>query len=150
MQSQQDEKINRAMRLINYEFNDTNWLWEALQTPGSGVRIAGDRRVIDGNKILALLGDKLLGTFVVETLVSHNLAVRGTIDTQVQRAVNNAQLAETFDSLDFVHCLNLNPSQGKAIGARTKADTIEAIIGAVYMDGGLDAARRVAIKLTIL
>ncbi|EXF81476.1 hypothetical protein CFIO01_07719 [Colletotrichum fioriniae PJ7] len=150
MQTQQSEKVNRAMRLINYEFNDTNWLWEALQAPGSGVRIAGDRRVIDGNKILALLGDKLIGAFVVEPMVSRNLALRGAIDTQVQRAVNNVRLAETFDTFDFSQCLNVNPSQGLAIGARTKADTIEAIIGAVYMDGGLDAARLVATHLHIL
>lgn len=74
----------------------------------------------------------------------------GAIDTQVQRAVNNVRLAETFDTFDFSQCLNVNPSQGLAIGARTKADTIEAIIGAVYMDDGLDAARLVATHLHIL
>lgn len=80
------------MRLINYEFNDTNWLWEALQAPGSGVRIAGDRRVIDGNKILALLGDKLIGAFVVEPMVSRNLAVRGELlfDNEVSFIIDSS------------------------------------------------------------
>ncbi|OHE94814.1 hypothetical protein CORC01_09921 [Colletotrichum orchidophilum] len=44
----------------------------------------------------------------------------------------------------FLPCLNQNPAQGSNIGARTKADTIEAIIGAVYQDGGYDAAKRPA------
>ncbi|KAK1622687.1 hypothetical protein BDP81DRAFT_400165 [Colletotrichum phormii] len=116
------------MRIIDHNFNVRDLIWEALQTPGSGVRSAGDRSVADGNKIMALLGDSLIRTFVLEMMVNQNITDRGNIDARVKRA-------------------------GLAIGPRTKADTIEAIIGAVYMDGGdqgLDAARRVAAHLNIV
>ncbi|KAK1658881.1 ribonuclease III domain-containing protein [Colletotrichum godetiae] len=153
MQAHQDERRNEAMRLLAYDFNRPGLMSEALQTPGSGVLLAGDRSVIDGNKIMALLGDSLIRTFVIEMMVNQNKATRDAIDAQVQRSVNNVRLAEIFDTFGFVTCLNLNPSQGLAIGARTKADTIKAIIGAVYMDGGdqgLDAVRRVAAHLNII
>ncbi|KAL2883503.1 hypothetical protein SGCOL_001186 [Colletotrichum sp. CLE4] len=153
MSAHQDERVNEAMRISGHNFNDPELMWEALQTPGSGVRSAGDRSVTDGNKIMALLGDSLIRTFVLEMTVNQNITDRGTIDAEVKRAVNNDRLAELFDIFGFKTCLNLNPSQGWAIGRQTKSDTIKAIIGAVYMDGGdqgLDAARRVAAHLNII
>ncbi|KAK1713839.1 hypothetical protein CaCOL14_001427 [Colletotrichum acutatum] len=150
MQAYQDDRLDRAEQIAGYGFSARSLLREALQTPGPGVLTAGDRSIIDGNKTLALLGDRVLGTLLVEAMVIENLEARGAIDAQLQRAVNNVRLAEIFDTFDFLECLNLNPSQGRAIGARTKADTIEAIIGAAYLDGGLDAARLVATRLGIL
>lgn len=79
----------------------------------------------------------------------------GDIDAQSQQARNNSRLVEIFDSFVFRPCVNVNPSQGYALGAQTKIDTIKAIIGAVYKDRGggsegLNAAKRVATKLNIL
>ncbi|KXH62458.1 hypothetical protein CNYM01_04713 [Colletotrichum nymphaeae SA-01] len=141
MQAYQDEQLNRAEHILGYAFNTRSLLWESLQTPGSGVLTAGDRSIINGNKTLALLGDKVLGILVVESMVKENLTARGDIDKQLQSAVNNVRLAEIFETFGFLECLNRNPSQGLYVGPRTKADTIEAIIGAAYLDGELDAAR---------
>ncbi|KAF4776135.1 hypothetical protein HER10_EVM0003803 [Colletotrichum scovillei] len=156
MLSQQDKyKVDEAMRLIDHRFNNINWPWEALQAPGSGVKLIGDRRVIDGNKILAPLGDSLIRLFAVEAMIDSNIATKSDIDAQSQQARNNSRLVEIFDSFVFRPCVNVNPSQGYALGAQTKIDTIKAIIGAVYKDRGggsegLNAAKRVATKLNIL
>lgn len=45
---------------IGYLFNDPRILWEALQAPGSIGNYFGRRRLPDGNKRLALLGDTAL------------------------------------------------------------------------------------------
>ncbi|KAK1472398.1 hypothetical protein CCUS01_05782 [Colletotrichum cuscutae] len=150
MQAYQDDLSNRAEHIIGYKFNTRSLLWESLQTAGSGVRTAGDRSIIDGNKTLALLGDKVLGTLLVDAMVRENLVARGDIDAEIQLKLNNARLVEVFDMVGFLECLSLNPSQGLFIGPRTKADTIEAIIGAAYLDGGFEAARLVATNLHIL
>lgn len=53
-----DESIVRVELIIGYKFaKDPTLLWEALQAAGSPVRIAGDRKIVDGNKKLAALGD---------------------------------------------------------------------------------------------
>ncbi|KAI3556538.1 hypothetical protein CABS01_03676 [Colletotrichum abscissum] len=141
MQAYQDDQLNRAEHILDYRFNTRSLLLESLQTPGSGVRTAGDRSIIDGNKTLALLGDKVLGFLLVEAMVRENLVTRGDIDAEIQLKLNNARLVGVFDMVGFLECLGLNPSQGLSIGPRTKADTIEAIIGAAYLDGGFEAAR---------
>ena len=45
---------------IGYHFIDPSILWEALQAAGSNVRQIGARRLPDGKKRLALLGDAVL------------------------------------------------------------------------------------------
>ena len=52
-----DEHRHALERKLGYIFADPNLLWEALQAHGNGVKIIGDRKIEDGNKKLALLGD---------------------------------------------------------------------------------------------
>lgn len=87
MLSQQDKyKVDEAMRLIDHRFNNINWPWEALQASGSGVKLIGDRRVIDGNKILAPLGDSLIRLFAVEAMIDSNIATKSKFGVDVKVA----------------------------------------------------------------
>jgi len=45
---------------VGYHFNDPHVAWEALQMAGSGVFFSGGRKISDGNKRLAVLGDLAL------------------------------------------------------------------------------------------
>ena len=70
--------IRRAQLSIGYNFKNTQYLWEALQAPGSVVRSGsvegvgteyhsvGFRRFPDGNRRLAILGDTVLKLALVE------------------------------------------------------------------------------------
>ena len=58
--SEMSEKIEGVEIIIGYDFQDPLILWEALQAAGSGVTSAGTRRFPDGNKRLAILGNKIL------------------------------------------------------------------------------------------
>jgi len=66
MQSSAHIKLHQAQVLLKHQFKTTDYLWEALQVAGSGVHRSGMRRIPDGNKRLAIIGDKLIGT---ETLI---------------------------------------------------------------------------------
>jgi ribonuclease-3 len=52
--------VKQCQDIIGYEFKNPHILWEALQTAGSGVMIIGDRKVPQGNKRQAVLGDAIL------------------------------------------------------------------------------------------
>ncbi len=65
--SQMSEKIEGVESVIGYDFQDPLILWEALQAAGSGVTSAGTRRFPDGNKRLAILGNKILELCLVIT-----------------------------------------------------------------------------------
>jgi ribonuclease III len=58
--------------ILGYTFNDRNCLWEALQAPGSGVSVAGTRRITEGNKRLALKGDAAIKNVIIEDWFSSN------------------------------------------------------------------------------
>lgn len=47
-------------RKLGHIFEDPNHLWEALQAHGNGIKYIGDRKIEDGNKKLAMLGDCLI------------------------------------------------------------------------------------------
>ena len=53
--------------IIGRHFTDPNTLWEALQAAGSPVVFIGTRRISDGHKRLALIGDSVLKL----ALISH-------------------------------------------------------------------------------
>ena len=56
---------------------------------------------------------------------------------------NNGQLATIGRRLVLDGVVNKNNSQPGALSDKAMATTVEAILGAVYMDGGLDVARQV-------
>ena len=65
-QFQRSLKIQTVEEIIDYSFNDNDIIWEALQAPGSIVTLIGTRRVPDGNKRLAILGDTILQLALIE------------------------------------------------------------------------------------
>lgn len=70
--------VRKVQSRIGYKFKNAQYLWEAVQAPGSIVRSgevegngtvphsAGFRRVPDGNRRLAILGDTILKLALVE------------------------------------------------------------------------------------
>lgn len=74
------DMIAGAQVVINYNFNDPLILWEALQAAGSPVHSISGRRLLDGNKRLAILGDRVLELALAESWYKGSEA-RGTRDS---------------------------------------------------------------------
>jgi hypothetical protein len=53
-------RVAQCEEIVGYHFNDPHVAWEALQMAGSGVFFSGGRKISDGNKRLAVLGDLAL------------------------------------------------------------------------------------------
>ena len=63
------DKMNRihgVEAIIGYQFTEHSRIWEALQAAGSPVQVIGNRRIVDGNKRLAVLGDVVLDLALAE------------------------------------------------------------------------------------
>ena len=105
----------------------------------------------DSNERLEYLGDAVLGLVVAEdTFRRHPELSDGSL-SKVRASVVNAQvLAEVARELGIPDHLRLGKGED-ASGGRAKvsilADTMEAVIGAVYLDAGLDAARDLVLSL---
>jgi len=102
--------------------------------------VAGD----ESNERLEFLGDAVLGWVVADIAYRrHQELPEGKLTDLRKSVVNAAALAEIAKQIDIGSCLLLGKGEAAA-GGRTKpsilSDALEAVIGAVYLDGGVVAA----------
>ncbi len=97
------------------------------------------------NERLEFLGDAVLGLLVAEGLMAaHPEAPEGTLSRLRASLVNARSLAEVAGKLGIGDCLRLGRGEDQSGGRRKDsllADAYEAVLGAAYLDNGLEAAR---------
>ena len=103
------------------------------------------------NERLEFLGDSVLGLVVTDTLYrNHPDLPEGQLAKLRAAVVNSRALAEVARGLDLGSFIRLGRGE-EGTGGRNKAsilaDTLEAVIGAVYLDKGLDAAAELVHRL---
>ena len=106
---------------------------------------------VESNERLEFLGDAVLGLVVTDHVYRTYPGLPEGHLAQVRAAVVNAgALAEVADQLGLGQYLLLGKGED-ASGGREKpsilADAMEAVIGAVYLDGGWDAAAALVMAL---
>jgi len=127
---------------LGYRFGDPALLDAALTHRSAG-RANYER--------LEFLGDSVLN-FAVAVLVYHAYpdADEGDLSRYRASLVSGQSLADAAANLDLGGQLRLGSGELKTGGFRRGsilADALEALFGAVYLDGGLDAARGVIERL---
>ena len=103
------------------------------------------------NERLEFLGDSVLGFVVVEYLFLHDSKLAESVMAKAKSyLVKEAILSEIAGTLFLGKYLRLGKGE-EATGGRMKksllADTIEAVLGAVYLDGGYGRARELILRL---
>ncbi|UUU30631.1 ribonuclease III [Streptomyces sp. CA-210063] len=103
------------------------------------------------NERLEFLGDSVLGLVVTDTLYrTHPDLPEGQLAKLRAAVVNSRALAEVGRGLDLGSFIRLGRGE-EGTGGRDKAsilaDTLEAVIGAVYLDQGLDSAAELVHRL---
>lgn len=103
------------------------------------------------NERLEFLGDSVLGLVVTDTLYrTHPDLPEGQLAKLRAAVVNSRALAEVSRGLELGSFIRLGRGE-EGTGGRDKAsilaDTLEAVIGAVYLDQGLDAAGELVHRL---
>jgi ribonuclease-3 len=97
---------------------------------------------------LEFLGDAVWNLFVTDALVSRSPgAPEGELSLRRTRLVSAVGLAKLANGLGLSPLLILGKGE-ESSGGRTRASTLssafEAVIGAIYLDGGADCIRRLA------
>jgi ribonuclease-3 len=105
------------------------------------------RQLLDSNERLEFLGDRVLALVVAEWLVERFPQEReGELGKRLGALVSADSLAKVAEAMSLGAALRLPPGEKRAgVGARGSvlADALEATLGALYLDGGLPAARQV-------
>lgn len=130
------EDLQRLMRSLGYEFQASDVLRQALTH-----RSAGDPNY----ERLEFLGDGLLNFIIAEELYRRfPRAPEGDLSRLRAAVVRGECVAEVARTLALGDFLILGSGELKSGGFRRRsilADAMEAVIGAVYLDGGFDAVR---------
>lgn len=126
-------------RRLGHEFTDITMLRRAMCHRSWCAEVAGET----SNERLEFLGDAVLGWVVADiTYRRHQDLPEGKLTDLRKSVVNASALAEIAESVDIGSCLLLGKGESAA-GGRTKpsilSDALEAVIGAVYLDGGVIA-----------
>jgi ribonuclease-3 len=105
----------------------------------------------DDNQRLEFLGDRVLGLVMAEALLTADPnAPEGLLAPRYNALVRRETCADVAREIDLGAVLKLGRSEMKSGGRRKEAllaDAMEAVIAAIYQDGGFDAARAAILRL---
>lgn len=126
---------------LGHSFADANLLKEALTTPSCKMTSPDVR----DNQRLEFLGDAVLGLLAADRIFSQNPDLgEGELTIERTHMVSTEALraAAVRVGLEKHLVTNKGAKEGD-IKAKALADAVEAVIGAAYIDGGLEAAKEV-------
>lgn len=135
------ERVERLQQRIGYVFTQVPLALEAL-THRSHSQPHNER--------LEFLGDGVLNLVVAQWLFEQEPPQdEGALSRQRSALVNREALLQVAQRLDLLPLLQLGPGERQGGAARSSilADAVEAIIGAVFCDGGYPAAARLVQQL---
>jgi len=127
---------------LGYKFSDSGLLEQAL-THRSASK--------NHNERLEYLGDALLGFSIARALYDQKQDVReGGLSRFRADLVRSESLAELAREIDLGTCLQLGIGERRSGGnqrASVLADALEAVLGAIFLDGGFTAADEVVLRI---
>jgi len=136
----------RAEEILGHRFASPSVLWEALTHRSAARPAHGARKGSGSNERLEFVGDRVLGLLIAEWLSERfPRAQEGELGIRLAHLVSQPVLAAVAEDIGLPEALNVSEGEARA-GVRRRAtvlaDAMEAAIGAMYFDGGLDPARR--------
>lgn len=132
-------KYGKIAERIGYQFEDRGLLRHALTH-------ASSRRKHDDYERLEFLGDRVLGLVIAEQLFTLNPDQReGDMSARHSALVRGETCAEAGRALGLEEFIVMGQSElakGMNLKNGVIGDVMEALIAAIYLDGGLEAAKR--------
>ena len=128
--------LDRLQRVLGYQYQDAGLLQQALTHRSAYFK---------HNERLEFLGDSVLGFIISDALFCKFPEVpEGDLSRMRATLVKGLTLAEIAREFELSECLILGPGELKSGGFRREsilADTVEALIGAMYLDSDIEKTR---------
>ncbi len=137
----EEQRYNRVKALegrLGYTFNDRTLAVRALTHSSYG----DGNRAGPNNERLEFLGDRVLGLLTAHALFDYSSEAEGKLARRLNALVRKEMCAKIARKLGMGEALLLSPSEDRQ-GGREKTsilgDVCEAMIAAIYIDGGMEA-----------
>jgi len=134
-----EDRLLQLQQRLGYQFRSMDLLRQAVtHSSASGASSRNNER-------LEFLGDRVLALVIADLLLRHfPAAAEGNLAMRLNGLVRRETCAAVAQEIELGSCLVLAPAEA-AMGGRDKpvilGDACEAVIGALYLDGGMAAAR---------
>jgi ribonuclease-3 len=132
-----EKKIKELEKIIKYNFKKTSLLEKALTHKSLNNDV--------NNEKLEFLGDRVLGLIISETLLEKYPSEKeGIIDKKFANLVNKKTCSLIAKKINLKSFILLGSSHKKLERSAEKisSDCLEAIVGAIYLDGGLKSVEK--------
>lgn len=130
---------------IGHRFNDWRLLDQAV------THVSRRNTAKDDNERLEFLGDRVLALVITEMIMEDSpKAPPGELAVRLNALVNRPSCAKVAESINLIEAVNMARSTRKSHrrpGSTIIGNAMEAVIAAVFLDGGLDAARTTVARL---
>lgn len=138
--------IEKFEKIIRYEFNNKDYILEAL-THSS---YSNENKKFLFNERLEFLGDSVLGIIISDYLFKNETELpEGELTKLRANIVCEESLSEVANDINLGIHMFLGKGE-EATGGRERAsilaDAFEAVIAAIYLDGGIDNARNFVLR----
>lgn len=128
----------RKRELLERALSHRSWANERATKDGGGSRT-------EENETLEFVGDSVVGLVIAEELFKRNPdETEGGLSLMKHSLVRTEALAAAAEKLKLGDFVLLSPGEEKIGGRKNPAilaDTFEAVVAAIFLDGGYDAAR---------
>jgi ribonuclease-3 len=136
--------FERLQQRIGYTFGDRGVLLQALTHKSFGHEFFQDKPLaLRDNERLEFLGDAILDVIVSDILLEvYPTASEGQLSKMRAAVVNEKTLALIARSIDIPSCIRLGKGEARTGGFEKSSilsSTLEALIAAIYLDGGFHA-----------
>ncbi|KAF2713010.1 ribonuclease III, partial [Pleomassaria siparia CBS 279.74] len=140
-----DSKVTQAETILGYIFTHKLLCAEAIQmsAPREYVLMAGETRFVENNKRLAVLGDTALANALCKLWYQKRDVLAAAWTELRNDILGNAGLSQRGDDLGIGSLVISSHGYNGPASAKMVATTFEALVGAVYLDGGDDAVMHV-------
>lgn len=131
-------KLKQLMQVLDYQFQNIDHLQQALQH-----RSVGN----NNNERLEFLGDSIINFLIADALYGcYPNAQEGVLTRMRARLVCGETLSEIAKQIELGDFLILGKGELRSGGHQRQsilADALEAILAAIYLDGGLESVKSV-------
>lgn len=131
---------------LKYSFNNKELLNRALTRRAYALEQKQQNNICNDQEIFRVLGDGVLRAVLVDLLIKAGCTTREEITTRKQKLEREETLAEIAGNLSIGQFIKLGIGERKMNAdkePKVLAETLEAIIGAIYFDKGYNTTKTV-------
>lgn len=141
------EEIRAIETRLGYIFLDRGLLIQALTRKAAANEQRQKGKICENQEVFRTLGDAVLKAILTELLIQQGSTTRGDITQRKAKLENEESLSTMLRKMKITPIVGIGErSCGVHEQSLALAETFEAIIAAIYKDGGYEITKKLVVK----